>query len=253
MKGWDFPPGMDTAFLHPAVSSQCTTSSGAVVDVPCTTLGKTSVQSRECPEDLGFVPADQDASRTCVSTCPTKVVTLDEWGVLWLLACIPAIAGFVGNLFLVATWGLEGRSEFAKKSTQLKACVGFGLLYGIICAIPSFALKHDVGCGSCGTDECVGTSLLCTLNRMAPYLVLGIQINLAMLTRGIYRALKPGSVPPLLILALAYLLDSPDNMAPVGDGDRAELNLVRHAFSCSMRFESPHVEWLLLRAPCQQF
>jgi hypothetical protein len=193
-------------------------------------------------------------------------VTLDEWGVLWLLACIPAIVGFVGNLFLVATWGLEGRSEFAKKSTQLKACVGFGLLYGIICAIPSFALKHDVGCGSCGTDECVGTSLLCTLNRTAPCLVLGIQINLAMLTRGIYRALKSGSVDadqvaadvfsiglPLLILALAHLLDSPDNMAPVGDGDRAELNLVRHAFSCSMRFESPHVEWLLLRAPCQQF
>jgi hypothetical protein len=96
-----------------------------------------------------------------------------------------------------------------------------GLLYGCISTIPSLVLESDLPCGGKPTEEHVGESLLCAVNRSALYVLLFIQMNLCNLTLSLVYGLRGNTGHkehlarntlacglPLLLLAAAYAVPS---------------------------------------------
>jgi hypothetical protein len=164
-------------------------------------------------------------------------------------------------VWMLATWWLGGKKSFKEVKPQLKACVYFGLLYGFVETVPVLLLSSDLPCDSgCTTEECVGGGALCAINRASIYILLGILINLAGVTFNLWHALEKGTQPnasrekivngicyglPMALLILAYAFDSPDNFDQ-SVASNGQLNTARHAFTCSMRFESMVHEWILL-------
>ena len=241
---------MSTEAAFPVQSSTWTHTDGSEYEVECFIAGlEAEIKSIECPDP--FVPSLNDDE--CVLPCPSPVYSAGEYTDMWATASATAFIGFCLNSFMATTWLIGTKKKFAAVPFQLRLCVLFGMLYGIIHTLPMMALKHDLPCGECSTEECTGTSLLCTLNRMGIYLLLGILMSLSALTFKLYssldmtRGLKPRHIlmvdracvlVPSVLLAIAYLFDSGGFVST-----NAELNTVRHAFSCSMRFPTMLHEW----------
>ena len=137
--------------------------------------------------------------------------------------------------------------------------------------LPSFLLKEELPCGGHETNErlrsffivhfnfayrktrywlptpCLfstGESSLCAINRSSIYILLAININLATLCCELYtttfmkKAHKNNIVSnffstcvPIFLLVVAYMVEDHFNINSTNN----ELNLARHAFSCSMR------------------
>jgi hypothetical protein len=85
---------------------------------------------------------------------------------------------------------------------------------------------------------------MCIINRAGAYILLAININLAALCADLYLAVSRGNghmnknalnvlttVFPFLLMIIAYMVENSDR-----DTENVQLNLARHAFSCSMRF-----------------
>jgi len=94
---------------------------------------------------------------------------------------------------------------------------------------------------------------------MSVYILLGIMINLAGLTYGLFATMNSADgygrrkegivnvgcvVVPIVITILAYVFEDEENMA--SNVENGLLNVARHSFQCSMRFPRMVVEWLLL-------
>jgi hypothetical protein len=250
----NFPEHMSTEAAFPVESSTWTHTDGVDYEVQCFVPDlEAKIAGIECPDP--FMPSLN--KEECVLPCPSPVYSLDEYTDMWAAASATAFIGFILNSFMAITWQIGTKKKFAAVPFQLRTCVGFGALYGIIHTLPMLALKHDLPCGECATEECTGISLPCTLNRMGIYMLLGILISLSALTFKLYSSLdmtrgglKPRQVQmldracllvPFVLLVIAYLFDSEDF-----DNDNGELNVVRHAFSCSMRFPTMVHEWACL-------
>jgi hypothetical protein len=257
------------------------------------------------------------------------VVTLIFTSYLPSLYFVSALVGIALNSFMVATWMLSGKKNFDAMPIQLKACVFFGILCGLVDTIPSAALKvyiihtrahmyiythidttihiannhprhhrpchqyhhvsiinitntalmsplsllhampalhtlqTDVACGDCGTEECMGDSVLCSLSRSSQFLLLAILVSLASLTWDLNQSIqssgtyetnvnrnKAAMAVPIVLMTIGYALDSADN----ADTNNVELeigvlNAARQAFTCSMRLPNLAAEWLLLGIP----
>jgi hypothetical protein len=101
-----------------------------------------------------------------------------------------------------------------------------------------------------------GKSAGCAVNRVSVYILLSILINLCALTYQVAMTVTKGAAlhtsnksalnflstaVPILLAILGYALDG-----DIQDGENAQLNVTRHAFSCSMRFSDMTTEWLAL-------
>jgi hypothetical protein len=242
---WTFPASMATDALYPATSSMYTSSDGTVYDVPCfIPSADPNVLEAKCPDPF-LPPVDESHDKPCVNPCPSPVYTTDEYSAMWLIYSIVSIVGLLLNLFMAATWYISGRRHFKAIPFQLKNCVFLGILYGLVDTLPVVLLKFDLPC-SCDTDECVGDSLGCFVNRSSTYLLMAISINLCSLTHNLFSALSSSSrrhsqfskaVPilvlffPMLLMVVAYLVETDDTNVSNG-----KLNISRHAFKCVMRF-----------------
>jgi hypothetical protein len=163
------------------------------------------------------------------------------------------MVGFFLNIYMAATWCIQGKKNFKKVRPQLRFCVYGGILVGLVDTIPVLALKHDLPCG-CKTEECTGSSALCTINRTSVYILLAIMLHLALLTHDLYYAVKDrvfegnrlrfdyfATAFPLVLMVIGFAVDTDDP-----DADNYLLNTIRHGFKCSVRFPDMVMEWGLL-------
>ena len=255
MLGWAFPRFMSSDKLYPEVSSIYTGPDGVSHEVPCSSPAQGDGFETKCP-DLFVKSILPESNKGCVYACPVNQFTLDEYTTMWTVFVTIGMCSFFLNMFMVCTWKLAGRYEFDAMPFQLKACVFFGLLYGFVETIPSLIRKYDLPCIH-DTVEDVGNSALCYVNRAGQYILLGIMINLCTLTISIHRALvnatsHESNMPlnflsitlPFLFMLIGYILDTDDDTT-----ENYNLNVARHAFSCSMRFSNMRDEWLVLWLP----
>jgi len=253
-----WPLGVSPGPLFPEEFSTYKTYDGVEYDVQCFVPGaEVVIEKVECPGD--FVnPQDENHVKSCIKPCPVNAYTDDEYTIMWLLYVIVGMIGFVLNAFMVLTWTMAGKKVAKAVPLQLKCCTGIGLLFGVVETIPVMVLHYDLPC-TCETEECIGSSAMCAVNRSGAYLLLGILINLSTLTYSLYSAISGGNSStrkearkknlyrianfiPLVLMIIAYIFDSDD----YANDDNGVLNLARHAFNCSMRFPNMLVEWLLL-------
>lgn len=125
--------------------------------------------------------------------------------------------------------------------------------------LPVLILKYRLPCETY-TIEKIGTSTACWVNRSSMFILLGILISFCALTCDVFATMKykhgksgtpflkvASVVVPTMLLILAYGFDSVEN-ADYFDPDieNGTLNVARHSFSCSMRFETLAIEWGLL-------
>ena len=93
---------------------------------------------------------------------------------------------------------------------------------------------------------------MCAINRSSIYILLLIQLHLCDLTRNlfcmiydvrqnalVFKIISVGL--PVLLMFIAYGVETDDV-----DSDNFQLNVARHAFSCTMRFSDMATEWGLL-------
>jgi hypothetical protein len=256
----DFPPNVDGAALYPEEFSTYTTAEGEMYDVQCFISG-------EEPEAAAFVcpapflsPIEAQTSANCVKACPVPAYTIEEYDLMWVAYSIPSTVGLALNLFMCATWVLGGKRSFNSQPFPIKLCVIGGLIYGCIDTIPVLALKHDLPCSN-ETEEGIGSSAICAINRSSRYILLAIMFSLASLTYSLFatitlkmqgsrlKAIKDKlnilsvGVPFIFCIA-AYALDTNDV-----DNENSVLNISRNAFNCSMRFTTMATEWAVLWAP----
>jgi len=154
---------------------------------------------------------------------------------------------------MALTWSLANTRERKGINAQLRLGVWLGILYGVVDAIPVSAWKHDVPC-SCETEECLGSSLPCIINRSSVYILLAIMTNLALLTFDLYRVVKDPNAKrqtktldwlalliPFVLMVVGYAVDTDDP-----EVENALLNTIRQGFKCNIRFSNMFVEWGLL-------
>ena len=256
--GWAFPRFMTSEMLYPEEFSTYTGPDGVSHEVPCTIPSQSSVLAEydvTCPPPFvnSILP---ETYRACVYSCPMGQFTEAEYTTMWTFFVVIGMCSFALNLFVVATWKLGGWYKFRDTPFQLKSCVFLGLLYGIVETIPTLILKFKLPCEH-PTEEDIGSSAMCSVNRASQYILLGIMVNLCTLTIMIYRALLNATghegntavnvlstALPILFLAIAYVLDTDEE-----DVDNYHLNVSRHGFNCSMRFSTMLEEWLVLWLP----
>ena len=98
----------------------------------------------------------------------------------------------------------------------------------------------------------VGEGIMCAINRSSIFILLLIQLHLCDLTRSLYCMIHNvkqsdtlfkivAAALPLLLVTIAYAIENNDV-----DSKNYELNVARHAFSCTMRFQDMLTEWGLL-------
>jgi hypothetical protein len=237
-----FPEKLDPSFLYPEVSSTYTYAGGHMEEVPCFVPGvTTTIPPIECPHP--FVrPIDDSNVKSCVRPCPVQAYSDREYTLMWGLASGTGLAGFAVNVVLVVSWTFMEKEHARSAPYQLKVCVYAGLLYGIVGTLPMLLMKYDLPCG-CETEECTGTSVACAVNRLSHYIVLAIMINVCAIAYQLAATISSGVQPkmdrinvlctvvPILIASVGYALEVSD----IRDGPNAQLNIARHAFSCSMR------------------
>jgi hypothetical protein len=100
---------------------------------------------------------------------------------MWVISNGIGVVGFLLNLFIAVTWSIAGKPRLSDQPYQFKWCIYAGLVYGCVGTLPSLILKYDLPC-ECGTEECLGDSTMCTINRVSMYELLSILINLCGLT-----------------------------------------------------------------------
>ena len=173
-----YPDGMTSDGLYPESSSTYTTADGTEHDVICFVPKEPSdAIKEECP--YPFVnPVDKDHLKSCVQACPIVAFTDDEYSLMWTVYVLVGSIGFLANLFVVATWYLGGQKGFHALPFQLKFCVFAGIVFFLLGTLPSMALKYDLPCSECNTEECTGTSVVCAINRSSAYILLSILVNL---------------------------------------------------------------------------
>jgi hypothetical protein len=172
----------------------------------------------DCPYD--FVnPLAADHLESCIHPCPVQAHDESEHTTMWALSNGIEVVGFALNLFLACTWFIAGKRHLSDQPFQLKWCMFAGLVCALVGTFPSLILKHDLPC-ECETEECMGTSTMCAVNRFSIYVLLSILINLCALTCQLASAVKGASghdnktalnltttVVPMLLAALGFALE----------------------------------------------
>jgi hypothetical protein len=244
---WGLPVNMDKTYLYPESSSAYTLPSGITVNVQCTIPGDaaSTMPQIDCPAPFVNPRAD-DNVEPCIHQCPIQgAYTLEDYTFMRGLSNGVGLLGCSLNSFMAGTWVIAGKQYFINQPYQLRFCVVAELLYSLVATFPSLIMKHDLPCGAdCGTEECLQqSSALCAMNRASVHIVLSILINLCVLMFQIAYAIIKGTgytnqralncfstIVPVLLAFVAYALEVSD----INDGGNAELNIARHAFSCSV-------------------
>jgi hypothetical protein len=250
------PVGM-TGPMYPQTTSVYTHSDGTTQEVPCFSPDKTTeVPQIKCPYPFVSPLAIKNIA-SCIQPCPVQAYTNEEYTIMWGISNVIGLLGFGLNLFMLLTWlsASKGKVGIRNQPLQLIICIIAGIVYGIVVTLPSLVMKYELAC-ECQTEECTGSSTICSINRLGIYLLLSILINLCVITYRLmkvvigglgYRSLRKKTlnllavVLPILIAAIGYALEVESN-----EGDNAKLNKVRHAFTCSMRFRDTKTEWLAI-------
>ena len=182
-----FPEHVNTTFLYPVTSASYTGPLGTH-EVPCHVPGAAAeIPKIDCP--YPFVnPLAKDHLESCIQPCPVQAYDDGEYTTMWALSNGIGIVGFALNLFMACTWRIAGKRHRSDQPYQLNWCIFAGLAYGLMGTFPSLILKYDLPC-ECETEECTGTSLMCTVNRFSIYVLLSILINLCGLTYQIASAI----------------------------------------------------------------
>ena len=92
--------------------------------------------------------------------CPVDQFSLQDYTTMWGVFVAIGMCSFILNVIMVCTWKLAGRREFEATPFQLKSCVFWGLVYGIVETIPTLIFKYDLPCKH-RTEEEMGSSWLC--------------------------------------------------------------------------------------------
>jgi len=258
----DFPPGVDTAALFPEVSSTYTDADGTAYEVQCFVSEEAQEEEFLCPHPF-LNSVNQDTRAECVKACPVPAYTLSEYDGMWLAATVPAAFGFFLNTFMICTWILGGRKHFHEQPFAVKVCVLGGIFYNLVDTLPVLALKYDLPCTN-ATEEGIGSSALCAINRLSRYILLSIMFALATLTFNLWMSIRGdlsrrnlaglrhylgvlSIAAPFTLCVIAYIMESEENTKTGVDAvNNAVLNVSRHAFNCSMRFSNMVTEWALL-------
>jgi hypothetical protein len=213
-----FPEHVDTTFLYPTTSTTYTGPLGTH-EVPChVSAAVAEIPKIDCP--YPFVnPLAEGHLESCIQPCPVQAYDDGEYTAMWALSNGIGIVGFALNLFLACTWLIAGRRHLSDQPYQLKWCIFAGLSYGLVGTFPSLILKYDLPC-ECETEECMGTSMVCAINRFSIYVLLSILINLCALTYEIASAVNNATgynnktalnlmttVLPMLLAALGFALE----------------------------------------------
>jgi hypothetical protein len=236
---WLFPPNLATDRLYPKEFVQYADADGISFSVPCFIPGEAKRVTRSCPASSApFVsPLNPDRSETCIKPCPVPAYTDGEYSVMWAISSCIGTLGLGLNSFMACTWVLSGRKAFASIVTQLKACVFFGIMYGLVETLPSLILKYDLPCETV-TEEGWGSSQICALNRSGIYMLLAIMINLCVLTLKLFRAIATNEagrenkkltaaaiVFPFVLMTLAYVMEGDNDGVDV---ENTQLNIARY-------------------------
>jgi hypothetical protein len=187
--------------------------------VPCYVPGAAAeIPKIDCPHP--FVnPLAEDHLESCIQPCPVQAYDDGEYTAMWALSNGIGIVGFALNMFLACTWFIAGKRHLSAQPFQLKWCIFAGLVYGLVGTFPSLIMKYDLPC-ECETEECTGTSTMCTINRFGIYVLLSVLINLCALTHQLASAVKDTTVHnnkmalnlmttvvPILLAALGFALE----------------------------------------------
>ncbi len=189
---------MSEVALYPLDSSSYTSWDGNTYDVPCTIPG-VAVEvdlGYDCPD--GFVPPRKGDPRNCIQvinpqlsvrsvhnrfwyffisatcnssqSCPVNAYTTEEYDIMWIVAGVVSIIGFILNIYMAATWfvlfssihsnnavyvlkrkhdisnkrkcrGVAGRKHFKYEvRPQIRNTVFLGILYGLVDTLPMVLL-----------------------------------------------------------------------------------------------------------------
>lgn len=154
MTGWAFPRFMTSELLYPEEFSIYTGPDGVSYEVPCHVPGQADVFDEiicSPPFVNSILP---ETNRACVHACPVSQFSEEEYTTMWAVFSGIGMCSLALNLFMVGTWKLAG---WRQTPFQLKSCVYFGLLYGIVETIPTLILKFDLPCEH-PTEEEIGSS-----------------------------------------------------------------------------------------------
>jgi hypothetical protein len=220
--------------------------------------------SAVCPSP--FVPAnaipdvptrDQHA---CVQPCPSAAYTPEEYTVMWASSSIVALCALLLNIGVRMSWVPKGGGNHI--SPAFKACIGGGILYGMVDTLPVLFLKHNLPCGDVSSgQESAGSSMACVISRSSDHILLAMVcfISLAMYnlflnmgqaaqyrmhTKHNWRLGVACILVPFLLMVISYTVENDGRRVP-----NAGLNVARQSFQCSMRFPSMVLEWTLLVFP----
>jgi hypothetical protein len=89
------------------------------------------VASIVCPDP--FVrPIDGNHPANCIQPCPVSAYTNQQYTGMWMVSSVVATCGLCLNLFMILTWSLGTKRDFAAIRFQIRSCVIGGVLYGLV-------------------------------------------------------------------------------------------------------------------------
>jgi hypothetical protein len=124
---------MDTAAMFPETSMEYTDPSSNIVrTVSCYVPGmEAKVADIICPDP--FVrPVDESHPANCIQPCPVSAYTTQQYKGMWTVSSVVATCGLCFNLFMILTWAIGSKRDFAEIRFQVKSCVVGGALYGLV-------------------------------------------------------------------------------------------------------------------------
>jgi hypothetical protein len=146
----------------------------------------------ECVEPYVVALLVENEWKGCVKPCPSPAYTDDEYSTMWMVASSISMVGLMLNTFMALTWVVGGEKHFQEQPFGVRVCVFGGLLFGMIDTLPTIILKYDLACEDT-TEEFTGTGALCALNRMSIYILLSMQLALAVVVFNLYLNLTGGT------------------------------------------------------------
>ena len=153
---------MSKEALFPIDYSTYTDWNGQQFEVPCTTPGVgPGAGDVTCPDPFLPPTKEEYTIRNCIKPCPVNAYTFEEYDTMWLTSASVSTVGLLLNLYMAATWysvepavnappiatshhnmslvetrAIGGSQNFKAVHFQIRMCVVYGILYGLIDTLP---------------------------------------------------------------------------------------------------------------------
>jgi hypothetical protein len=188
----------------------------------------------------------------CVGHCPSVAYTEHEYWGLWLLYTVPGLTALVfngGALFCF----LSGKVNKKNIEGSTLLLIQLGTMAGILGVVPLAVLQKDLLC-TCENELCLRTDVVCGLNQLSVYVLMGICFCLVVKFNHLLKTMKSMGraverskwvhhlswVVPLVFATASFVLQEEGN---------ERFHLARSGVKCQFRYQSLQDEALLLHLP----